>query len=163
MAATTSFVARRVKCEQSRPQNFRVANGVTIPIGAFVGVADASYATSAYRGYAINWPDAANCDWAGLAINSPFDLSTSNTVVGDTTASVPPEVSVETGNWILQKATVTNVAAQTDVGDLVYATDNNTLDTSAGTANAVGKVRYWHSSTTADVEMFSMIEWVNVD
>ena len=69
------------------------------------------------------------------------------------------EVYVICGPLIIRKHAVTGVAAVTDVGKLVYATDDQTLTLTANTnLKAIGKIVRWHSGTTCDVLMFSPAE-----
>lgn len=158
MAALSAATPVRMRIQMSAQHNYKVANSNTIYMGAIVGLAQADYVPlTADRGYAIPWENTANVEYLGIAINSPFDLSVTNTVVGNTSASVIPEVTVEGGIIVLQQVTVTGVAAVTDTGDQVYgATDNpNDLTTvSNNTDGALGEVERWYSSTTSDVLMY---------
>jgi hypothetical protein len=158
--ALSAAVQRRYRVLDSAVQNYRVANGVTIYLGAICAVANVSYVTTAKRGYLIPWDDLANGQYAGIAIGSPFNLSTSNTVVGNTSASPVVEASVETGELILEKFAVTGASAQSDVGKNVFASDDDTLTLTSGTLNRVGVVEYWYSSTTCDVRLFGRSKWL---
>ena len=155
----------------SWPQTFRVANAVRIFAGALCGLPGANALTSK-RGYLDRWQDQINLQWAGIAEAQSWtgSLLTSartgtpanvNSVLGDTTATTMPEISVEMGPVILRNMTVTGVAAQTDVWrTLVYcSTDNfSDLTTTATTyAPAIGKVLYWNASTTCTVLLFGAL------
>jgi len=96
MAALTEATPRRTHGVYSWIQNYRVANGVTVYAGAFTGLPGASALTS-NRGYLVLWQDESTIIWTGMAIgqSATNSLSTSNAVVGDTSASPVPEVSVE--------------------------------------------------------------------
>lgn len=68
------------------------------------------------------------------------------------------EVCVAVGPMTLKRVAVTGVSALTNNGDLVYATADDTLTTSA-TANtkAIGEIsRYYGSSTKADVLVYGV-------
>tara|TARA_R100000501_G_C2620702_1_gene113954 strand:+ start:673 stop:1176 length:504 start_codon:yes stop_codon:yes gene_type:complete len=157
MAALTEATPRRTHGVYSWIQNYRVANGVTVYAGAFTGLPGASALTS-NRGYLVLWQDESTIIWTGMAIgqSATNSLSTSNAVVGDTSASPVPEVSVECGPIVLEQASVTGVSAQTDVGrTAVYASNDNDMTTASSTyANAIGHVLYWHSGSSADVFIF---------
>jgi len=162
MAALSAATNKRVRILNSRVQNYKVANGVTIYLGGFIGLANVSFVTTAKRGYAIPWENTANLEWLGLAIGSPFNQSTSNTVVGDTSASVVPEVSAETGAFILVQHTVTGVSAQSDVGKAVFGTNDNDLTLTSNNTTRMGDVEYWHTSTTCDVRVYGRDVWLAI-
>lgn len=165
MAALTAAAQRRYrKWGYSVPQNWRVANGVTIYFGSFCMIPGANSLTST-RGYARPYQTVQRQLWIGMAIGSPFNLSTTNTIVGDTSASVVPEVTTEAGPFILEQYAVTGVSAQADVRLSVYASSDNDLTTSTSSpANAedtvVGRVVYWWSSTTCDVLLYGFLAGV---
>lgn len=157
MAALSAATPVRMRILQSAQQNYKVANSNTIYMGAIVGLAQADYVLTADRGYAIPFENTANVEYLGIAINSPFDLSVTNTVVGDTSGSPIPEVTVEGGVIVLIQVTVTGVAAASDVGDQVYGADDNPnamTTTSNNTDGPLGEVERWYSSTTSDVLMY---------
>ena len=162
MAALTAASQRRYrKWGYSVNQNWRVANAVTIYVGSFCMVPGSSSFTST-RGYARPWATAQNNTWIGLAIGSPFNLTATNTIVGDTTATPVIEVTTEAGPFILEQYAVTGVSAQTDVNQSVYASTDNDLSLTVGGAGGaqdkvVGAVAYWWSSTTADVLLYGYL------
>lgn len=163
MSALGTATARKIRLLHSAMQNYRVANGVTIYLGAFVGLANVSFVPyTAKRGYAIPWENTANVEWLGLATGSPFDLSVSNTVVGNTSGEPVPEVSVETGEFIIVQATVTGVSAQSDVGKAVYASNDNDLTLTQGNTSRMGEVEYWHSSTSCNVRVYGRTAWLMI-
>ena len=159
LSAATSKVMRILN---SAPVNYRVANGITIYLGGFVGIANASFVTTAKRGYLIPWENTANLEWAGIAIGSPFNLSTSNTVVGNTSGTPVPECSVETGEIMLVRHAVTGASAQSDVGKPVYGTDDDVLTLSSNNTTRMGEVEYWHSSTSCDVRVLGRAIWLTI-
>lgn len=81
-------------------------------------------------------------------------------VVGD--GSLKATVSLD--EFILPSVAVTGASAMTDIGSLVYATTDNTLTLArpADDACPVGRVLYWHSSTTCDVAMFGIHDSFNL-
>lgn len=162
MSALSAATQRRYrKWGYSVNQNWRVANGVTIYFGSFCMIPGLRSLTST-RGYARPYQTVQNQIWIGLAIGSPFSLSVTNTIVGDTSATPVPEVTTEAGPFILEQYAVTGVSAQSDVRQSVYATTDNDLTLSqTGGAGAqdkeVGTVTYWWSSTTCDVLLYGYL------
>lgn len=151
MAALTAATARRYRLRgKPEMQNFRVLNAHTIYVGSFVCMPGTAGLTSA-RGYARTYSNTQTVEWLGLAIGSPFDLSTTNTIVGDTSATPIIEVTCETSAFVLEQYAVTGVSAQTDVGKAFYASNDNDLTLTSSQSPAVGRIDYWWSSTTCDV------------
>lgn len=157
-------------------QTFRIANAVRIYAGALCGLPGTNALTSS-RGYLQRWQDQINLQWGGVAEaqSSTGGLLTSartgtaanvNSVLGDTSLTPVPEISVELGPVILKNVTVTGVSAQADLWrTLLYCnTDNYTdLSTTASTyAPAIAKVLYWYSSTSADVLLFGALRMTNI-
>jgi len=126
---------------------FPLTNAVTCYAGSLIGLDDST-------GYAVLWADTANYIFAGIALKG---------ATGDTSASPVVNVNVNCGGLILKKVSVTGVSAITNVGDKVYATDDNTLTTSA-TSNVqeIGIISDWYSSTTCDVQLYSLAEYQGV-
>lgn len=162
MAALSAATNKVMRILHSSTVNYRVANGITIYLGGFIGLANVSFVTTAKRGYAIPWEDTANLEWLGIATGSPFNLSTTNTVVGDTSASVVPEVSAETGEFVLVRHAVTGASAQSDLGKPVYASNDNDLTLSSSNTTRMGEVEYWHTSTTCDVRVYGRTVWLAI-
>tara|TARA_R100000808_G_scaffold9782_1_gene26541 strand:- start:3383 stop:3820 length:438 start_codon:yes stop_codon:yes gene_type:complete len=104
-------------------------------------------------GYAAPWADTAGYVFAGLAMRQ---------VTGDTSASPVPECEINTSGPILKKVAVTGSTGQTDVGVLVFATDDNSLELGLTPTNvkAVGRVSRWYSGTTCDVQLFTPAEYL---
>lgn len=155
----------------SIPYTFRIANAIRIYGGSLCGLPGANALTSS-RGYLVRWQNQINIQWAGIAevqswtggLVTAAQTGTAanvNTVLGDTSATPVPEISVETGPLILGNVTVTGVSAQADVWrTLIYCSTDNYSDfttTSTSYAPAIGKVLYWYTSTTADVYLFGML------
>lgn len=149
--ALSAAVQRRYRpWGKSVVQNYRVANGDTIYIGSYVGMPGTKSLTSR-RGYATTYRDVQTIEYLGLAIGSPFNLSTTNTIVGDTSASPVVQVTCETGPFIEEQRVVTGVSAQSDVGKAVYLTSDTDMTLTQSQGPATGRVEYWWSSTTCDV------------
>lgn len=118
-------------------------NAITFYAGGFACI-DIS------TGLAVKAADTANYRFRGIVTRKV----TADAAQGDN------EVNVITGPIILVKAQVTGVDNQNDVGDRVYATDDQTLTLTPTTnLNAIGVVeRYYGSSTYCDVRLFSPAE-----
>ena len=132
--------------ETSDPQTiaFQLTNSQVIFAGALIGI-DTS------TGLAVEWFDTANFIFAGIALRG---------ATGDTTASPVVDVDVNCGGMLLKKIPVTGVTAITNVGDLVFASDDNTFDVAA-TSNVaeVGIITRFYSGTTCDVQLFSLAQY----
>ena len=162
MSNLTAFAARGpLKTLVSATAKFLVANGVTIPVGAYTLLPGTS-ADTANRGYLDNYQNFATAIYVGYCIgaSTPGDLSTSNTIVGNTspgTGHNVPAASCEIGSHILLNYPVTNGSAQSDVGKKVYLSNNNDLTLTAGNSPAVGRIVGYTSATQFDVMMYGMI------
>lgn len=152
MSALSAATQRRYRTIYSWTANYRVLNGGTIYVGSFVGLLNGT--STAQRGYAKAYADQNSIKYLGLAQGSPFNLTTSLTVVGDTTASLPPAVTVEAGPIIMEQYTVTGVSAFTDVGRQVYLRNDNDMNLTQILSPRIGRIEYWHTSTTADVFVY---------
>lgn len=132
---------------KTRPRGittYKVTNGVQIYAGSFVGI-DSS------TGYAVLWADSANYRFAGIALNK---------VLGNTGLTTIPEVEVNENGVALINVSVTGVSDITHVGDLVYASDDNTFTlTPSSNVKAVGRVTRWYSGALSDVELFTPDEY----
>lgn len=152
-------------------QTFRIANARRIYAGALCGLPGANALTSS-RGYLQSWQDQVNLQWAGIAESQSWTggllvaaqtgvVANVNTVLGDTTLTPIPEISVELGPVILKNVVVTGVSAQADLWrTLLYCNTDNYEDlstTASSYAPAIGKVLYWYSSTRADVLLFGAL------
>lgn len=157
MAALQAATQRRYRPQgKSVVQNYRVFNGDTIYIGSYVGMPGTASLTSR-RGYATTYRDVKTIEYLGLAIGSPFNLSTSNTIVGDTSASPVVEVTCEIGPFIEEQRACTGVTAQTDVGKALYLSNDNDMTITASQAPVVGRVEYWWTSTTIDAMLYGRL------
>jgi len=140
------------KVHKSEPRAGRkaytAANGITFYGGGLVGLNAA--------GYLAKWADTAGHTFLGLLL-AP--------VVGDTSATLPPEGRVDISGITLRSATVASVA-RTDENALVYCTTDNPADftlTPGSTllSSPVGYVARFVSSGVADVTLFTPEEAMN--
>lgn len=152
MSALSAATQRRYRTIYSWTANYRVLNGGTIYVGSFVGLLNGT--STAQRGYAKAYADQNSIKYLGLAQGSPFDLTTSLTVVGNTSASLPPAVTVEAGPIIMEQYTVTGSSAFTDVGRQVYLRNDNDMNVTQVLSPRIGRIEYWHTSTTCDVFVY---------
>lgn len=136
--ANNTPIAQSPRCGLRWPVN----NGHTLYSGslAFVGAS----------GLLIAWSDLATTLFVGIATDK---------VVG--TAS-NPECPISSEGMILEKINVVGVSALDDLGDLVFALNDNPNDCTL-TANtnqkAIGFVsRYYGSGTKCDIYLFSAAE-----
>lgn len=120
-----------------------VANTTVIFAGAIVAITSAGFAT--------NWADTSGNVLAGLAEGG---------ATGDTSATPPTEITINTSGPIIKNVAVTGSTGQTDVGALVFASDENTYDLSAtSNVKAVGAVTRYYSGTHCDVRIFTPAEY----
>lgn len=115
---------------------------VQIFAGSFIGFDKAA-------GRATKWADTANFVWLGVAVRG---------ATGNAAGTVNAEVN-ESG-LLLEKYPVTGVAGATDVGKLVYAADDNTLQLTATlNVDAIGFIKRFISGTNCDVQLFTPEEY----
>jgi hypothetical protein len=159
MANLTAFAARGpLKTLWSATCKFIVENAITIPVGAYTLLPGTS-GNTATRGYLDNYQDLATAIFTGYCIgaSTPGDLTTANTVIGDTSATPAVAASCEIGSHILLNYAVTAGSAQSDVGKKVYLSNNNDLTMTLGNSPAVGRIIGYTSATQFDVMMYGMI------
>ena len=121
-----------------------VENTTVIFGGALVGISGAGFAT--------NWADTSGFVFAGLA---------EEPATGDTGASPAVEISINTSGPIVKDVAVTGATGQTDLGVLVFATDENTYNLAVSTnVKAVGTVSRYYSGTHCDVRIFTPAEYM---
>lgn len=153
MAALTQAVSNRSWAPiHSWVQNYTVLNSTTIYVGSFVGALNGT--STAQRGYVKPYADQNSIKYMGLAIGSPFNLSTSLTIVGDTSATLPPKVTLECGPGILKAYTVTGSSAVTDQFRQVYLRNDNDMNLTQILSPRIGRIEYWYTSTTCDVLVY---------
>ena len=156
MAALTAAVSNRSWASiHSWVQNYTVLNSSTIYVGSFCGALNGT--STAQRGYVKPYADQNSIKYMGIAIGSPFDLSTSLTIVGNTSATRIPQVTLECGPAILKSYTVTGSSAVTDVFRQVYLRNDNDMNLTQILSPRIGRVEYWYTSTTCDVLLYGAL------
>jgi hypothetical protein len=131
--------------------SFLVQNAEVIYHGALV-VIDKATGTPGIEGQLKNLDDlSGTLDWfMGVARPS------TNYVTGDASTVWCP---VDTSGATIVHVSVTGVAGKPDIGELVYATDENTLTlTPASNIKAVGVVDRYYGTTYVDVKLFTPME-----
>jgi len=151
MAALTATEQRNIRGRLT--QAFKVADAAQFYAGSFAALRLNSFATTADRGYAEPYTAAAG--------TLPLSGFAERGVLGDTDADVPPEVELSIDGYILRNKAVTGVTAITDVGSLVYLSNDNDLTLTRPTYGVpCGIIVRWHTSTSCDILMFSLGELV---
>lgn len=99
-------------------------------------------------GLVVTWADTAVTKFKGIALESVLGTASN------------PEVAINDSGEILENVDVTGVSAIDDVGDLVYALNDNDMTLTANTnQKAIGWVCKYHgSSTKCDVQLFTAQE-----
>lgn len=159
MALTAA--ARYKIAEGQRTARFVVKPGETIYHGALVGL----QVGGADDGEVVNWTDAvtaATIVFLGVAMvhGQEADASNANSqesVTGNTAGTVSVEVDIS--GVILQDVAITGHANVTDVGDLVYASDENTFTTTATAGSTpVGVAGKNTGTNRGDLLLFSYLQ-----
>lgn len=152
MADLSASITRAVKGAAGLAAE--VANSVQTYAGAWAGLRGPDHATT--QGYLDGFDDEKGMIFLGGHLDSQ--------VLGDTTATIPPENRLNVEPKVYPQATVTGVASRGDIGKVVYLTDNNTLTLTRPTLGTpVGYVNEWSSSTTCDVMMLGTAAQAAVD
>ena len=119
-----------------------VDDAVQVYAGSLVGVDNTT-------GEIKLWADVAAIKFLGLALRD---------VLGDATpaaGTARPEAEVNTSGVTLEQQAVSAVAL-TNVGDFIYAADDNVLQLAATTNTvAIGRVTRFHSTGICDVKLFT--------
>lgn len=138
----------------------RASHGGSNAIAAYLRTAAVTYYAGALvglnptTGALVLWSDTAGLLFKGL-VEQHFPLSDFGI---NTTA--PNEVSVNESGPVLERVNVVGVASQANVGDLVYATDDNTLTlTATVNVKAIGRISRWHTGVISDVKLFTPEEF----
>lgn len=98
-------------------------------------------------GRIVKWADTATFEFMGTVQRD---------VLGNTSGTPPTEVEMDISGQVLENISVAGVSAQAQVGDLVYATDDQTF-TLTPTANvgAIGTLDRWRTGAFGDVRLFT--------
>jgi len=136
--------------------SFVILSGAVIYDGALVGLHEAKSGVTSSEGYLDTWTDGTDqLVFCGIAriTDQNSSTGTGDKLTGDGTI----ECAVDISGVILKNVPVTGADNINDVGDPVFASDDNTLTLSPPTgANEVGFVTRYQSSGYADVHLFSM-------
>jgi hypothetical protein len=126
-----------------------VRNTEEIFHGALVGISTIGITD----GRIVNWNDTSGAlDFIGIADPN------ADSVTGDANGTV--ECPIISGGVELESVTVTGVDSADDVGDPVYATDENTFTLTATTnVGAIGWVTRQITGTTVDIRIFSEAQY----
>lgn len=135
--------------------SFVILSGAVIYDGALVGIHEAKSGVTSSEGYLDTWTDGTDqlvfCGVAKIT-DQNSSTGTGDKLTGDGTI----ECGVDISGVILKNVPVTGSSAVDDVGDPVYASDDNTLTlTATSGANEIGFVTRYQSSGYADVHLFS--------
>jgi hypothetical protein len=161
MAALTAYAYRRYRPGGfSWLQNWPVLNTNVIFIGSWVGLADPLLGVTANKGYAMDYTNTGSIRWLGPAVRSNYESAAdrdANKVTGATGNSPPPEVWTEGGPIVLEQQNIAGVTAQTNLGQFVYASNDNDLTLTQGNTRAIGRIVYFNSTTQCDVLVYGFM------
>ena len=136
----------------------QIADAVTLYKDRLHGIRGEDHATT--QGYADAYAAELGMMFAGRLLDGDGLASK----LGDTSATPPPEASLNVLPEILKSVTVTGVASQGDLLKAVYATDNQTMTLtkpSSPGAPPIGFVSRWYTSTTCDVCLLGLVgQWI---
>ena len=143
MADPTSIVNVNWSLYDGRTDALITTSEALVP-GGYVGI-DTTAGTMEFCA------DSADITPCGIVVGNTRGLNTLLTGDGASRA-------VSRGGIVLKEVAVTGASAITDVGDLVYASDGQTLTKTASNMNPFGRIVKWYSSTTCDVYVFTYEE-----
>lgn len=118
-------------------------NRVAIPVAAATAILEGTIVFYSAAGFATNDDVGGTLKFAGIAVKS-----------ADNSAGAAGDIKVEVyqeGNFILTGSGF----AQTDVGELVYATDNYTITMSSASATLIGRCIEFISATQHKVRLLT--------
>jgi hypothetical protein len=114
--------------------------------GGLAGIRGPDHATT--QGDAAPYNNEAGMIFAGVVTNQ---------VLGDATATPPPEARLNLEPGILTRIAVTGATGRGDIGAACYATDDDTVTlTRPANAEVIGLVIEYHTGTTCDVYVFDL-------
>lgn len=127
-----------------------IADGVSMFAGMLVG---------AESGYANHWADGASDTFLGIVLGKGDGANQlTTTLVGDTSASIPPEVRVDDSGTELVSIAVGGSPTQASVGAPVYSADSSvssiTID-ATGRNHPIGWLKRFRSASDCDVRLFT--------
>lgn len=132
----------------AKTYSFQVGNTLTVFTGSYVALNEAGFLRVATF--------AAGEKLLGRLLPTPNPNALGTTpLVGDTAAAVPIEGTVALEGEVLLQVAVTGVTAIANLGDMVYATDDDVLTlTRPARGLPFGVVIRFHTGTTVDVLRF---------
>lgn len=144
------------KIHKTKPRagrkSYVIANGVTLYAGALVGLEG---------GYLNHWADGTNDRLVGIVLGEGDGISPAAAMLGDTSASVPPEARCDESGVTLEGIAVGGTPTQADVGGPVYCADSdiaNITKSSTGRTHPIGRLTRFRSVSDCDVELFTPAE-----
>lgn len=148
--------AANVEAPGNRLLSVPIAAGVTIFDGALVAVANGG----ANDGRLINWDDTVTAVanfFLGLARvteTTGIPATEGEAKTGDTLGA--EESGVDVSGVIIKSETITGLTAATQLGDLVFASDENTFDMAATAGgNPIGYIVRFVRALFGDIKLFS--------
>ena len=134
--------------------SYPVRNGVTIYYGALVGISTIGVTD----GRVVNWSSGSGAlRFLGIAIPRGT-RDQADSVTGNSAGTVKCEVNE--GGPTLENVAVTGLNSADDVGDPVYASDEDTFTlTPTSNVGSIGWVKKYVSSGRGDVQLFSANEY----
>jgi hypothetical protein len=146
MAALSADTVRELK--GALTYSFKIKNATQLYVGSMAAIDS--------TGYLIPFTGAAGEKLQGRTLATPrADTAGVSNLLGDTAAKPIVEATVCLEGEILAKVAVTGASAITDIGSVVYLSNDNDLTLTRPTRGVVfGTVVRWWSSTTCDVYRF---------
>jgi hypothetical protein len=138
--------------------SYPVRSGMTIYYGALVGISTVGVTD----GRLVNWSSASGalrfCGIAQPTQQVSAGSGTSGQVTGNAAGTI--ECPVSEGGIILENVSVTGLSANQNVGDPVFATDENTFTlTQTSNVGAVGVISRYITGTRGDIQLYSKMEY----
>jgi len=146
MADPTALIVRDYEVATNRYE-FLITNAEPLVVGGLAGF-DTNAGT-------VEFPDPTNVDIVPCGIvEGSYDGDNAN-LTGDGVNNK----AICAAGLTLRNVNVTNVAAASNIGDLVYATDGQIMAlTQFGAEMPIGHVIKWYSGTECDVYLFTFAE-----
>jgi len=140
----------------------QIASGEVIYDGALVGTATTASATS--QGSVVNWLGTnEDLKFLGVARVTPTSSGdTGDSITGTTVSAIASvnllsTIGVDVSGVTLQGVTLSagNLTTMTQIGSVVFASDENSFTTVANAAGAVGWITKVHSASVVDIKLFT--------
>lgn len=138
--------------------SYPVRSGMTIYYGALVGLSTVGVTD----GRLVNWSSGSGalrfCGIAQPTQQISAGSGTAGSATGNAAGTV--ECPVYEGGAILENVSVTGLSANQNVGDPVYASDENTFTlTATSNVGAVGVISRFITGTSGDIQLYSKQEY----